>query len=79
MFDCSDLHLFRVEEQVPQEAPLDVLSTADLLGERWAFLTGGTARSCPILTFPDNPHRVLAREAYEKLITYLTQVPRYDE
>ena len=65
-------------EHVFQETSLSVLSTADLLRERLAFITGGIYRQSPILTFPDNPEIELTQEKYKKLVTYLTQVPRYE-
>lgn len=63
-------------EHVFQETSLSVLTTADLLRERLAFITGGTSEQCPILTFPDNPLIELTQEKYKKLVAYLTQVPR---
>lgn len=68
--------LFVYLEHVFQETALSVLSTADLLRERLAFITGGTCQQAPILTFPDNPEIELTQEKYKKLVTYLTQVPR---
>ncbi|CAF1238864.1 unnamed protein product [Adineta steineri] len=67
------------EEHVQQETSLSVLSTADLLRERLAFLTGGTCHQCPILTFPDNPQIELTQDKYKKLVSYLTQVPSESE
>ncbi len=64
-------------EHVYEETSLNVLSIADLLREKLAFLTGGTSHNCPILTFPDNPQTELTQEKYKKLVSYLTQVPRY--
>jgi hypothetical protein len=55
---------------------LSVLSTADLLREKLAFITGGTCQESPILTFPDNPQIELTQEKYKKLVSYLTHVPR---
>jgi hypothetical protein len=55
---------------------LNVLSIADLLREKLAFITGGTSHHCPILTFPDNPKTELTQEKYQTLVSYLTQVPR---
>ncbi|CAF1044911.1 unnamed protein product [Rotaria magnacalcarata] len=66
-------------EHVLQETSLNVLSTADLLNQRLAFLTGGTSHDCPILTFPDNSKIELTQENYKKLISYLTQVPTENE
>lgn len=63
-------------EHILQETSLSVLSTADLLRERLAFITGGTSDQSPILTFPDNPQIELTQEKYQKLVAYLTQVPR---
>ncbi len=63
-------------EHVFQETSLSVLSTADLLREKLAFVTGGTCQDSPILTFPDNPQIELTQEKYKKLVSYLTQVPR---
>lgn len=56
---------------------MNILATADLLREKLAFITGGINHNCPILTFPDNPHIELTQEKYKKLVSYLTQVPRY--
>ncbi|CAF4440061.1 unnamed protein product [Rotaria socialis] len=67
------------EEHVCQETSLCVLSTADLLRERLAFVTGGTSHNCPILTFPDNPQIELTQDKYKKLVAYLTQVPSENE
>lgn len=55
----------------------NILSVVDLLCENLAFITGGTNADCPILTFPDNPQIELTQEKYRKLVSYLTQVPRY--
>ncbi|UJR27532.1 hypothetical protein I4U23_008815 [Adineta vaga] len=66
-------------EHVHQETSLSVLSTADLLREKLAFLTGGTCHNSPIITFPDNPQIELTQEKYKKLVTYLTQVPSEHE
>lgn len=63
-------------EHVFQETSLSVLSTADLLREKLAFITGGTCQESPILTFPDNPQIELTQEKYKNLVSYLTQVPR---
>lgn len=49
----------------------------DLLCENLAFITGGMNANCPILTFPDNPRIELTQEKYRKLVSYLTQVPKY--
>ena len=49
----------------------------DLLCENLAFITGGMNTDCPILTFPDNPQIELTQDKYRKLVSYLTQVPRY--
>ena len=68
--------LSRRLEHVLQENSLNVLSIADLLRERLAFVTGGTCREHPIITFPDTPENELTQEKYKKLIGYLTQVPR---
>ncbi|CAF4386411.1 unnamed protein product, partial [Adineta steineri] len=62
-----------------QETSLNVLSIADLLHERFAFVTGGTSHQCPILIFPDNPYNELTQEKYKKLVTYLTQIPNENE
>jgi hypothetical protein len=67
---------FILIEHVFQETSLSVLSTADLLRERLAFITGGTCHQSPILTFPDNPQIELTQDKYKKLVSYLTQVPR---
>jgi len=67
---------FILIEHIFQETSLSVLSTADLLRERLAFITGGTCHECPILTFPDNPQIELTQDKYKKLVSYLTQVPR---
>jgi hypothetical protein len=67
------------KEHVYQETSLSVLSTADLLRERLAFITGGTCHESPILTFPDNPQIELTHDKYKKLVSYLTQVPRYEK
>ena len=69
------LFLFLIEH-VFQETSLSVLSTADLLREKLAFITGGTCHQSPILTFPDNPQIELTQDKYKKLVSYLTQVPR---
>ena len=63
-------------DHVCQETSLSVLSTADLLREKLAFITGGTHHESPILTFPDNPQIELTQDKYKKLVSYLTQVPR---
>ncbi len=68
--------LFIYLEHVFQETSLSVLSTADLLREKLAFITGGTCQESPILTFPDNPQIELTQEKYKKLVSYLTHVPR---
>ncbi|CAF0831504.1 unnamed protein product [Rotaria sordida] len=67
------------EEHICQETSLSVLSTADLLRERLAFITGGTCNKSPILTFPDNPQMELTQDKYKKLVSYLTQVPSENE
>ncbi|CAF4269194.1 unnamed protein product [Rotaria sp. Silwood2] len=67
------------EEHVCHETSLSVLSTADLLRERLAFVTGGTCNKSPILTFPDNPQIELTQDKYKKLVSYLTQVPSENE
>ncbi|CAF4854102.1 unnamed protein product, partial [Rotaria sp. Silwood1] len=67
------------KEHVCQETSLSVLSTADLLRERLAFITGGTCNKSPILTFPDNPQIELTQDKYKKLVSYLTQVPSENE
>ncbi len=64
-------------EHISEETSLSVLSTADLLREKLAFITGGTNHNYPILTFPDNPQIEFTQEKYKKLVSYLTQVPRY--
>jgi len=64
-------------EHIFEETSLSVLSTADLLREKLAFITGGTYHNYPILTFPDNPQIEFTQEKYKKLVSYLTQVPRY--
>ncbi|CAF0785513.1 unnamed protein product [Rotaria sordida] len=66
-------------EHICQETSLSVLSTADLLRERLAFITGGTCNKSPILTFPDNPQMELTQDKYKKLVSYLTQVPSENE
>jgi hypothetical protein len=68
--------LFFYLEYVSEETSLNVLSIADLLREKLAFITGGTSHHCPILTFPDNPKTELTQEKYQTLVSYLTQVPR---
>ncbi|CAF1099323.1 unnamed protein product [Rotaria sordida] len=67
------------KEHICQETSLSVLSTADLLRERLAFITGGTCNKSPILTFPDNPQMELTQDKYKKLVSYLTQVPSENE
>jgi len=69
--------LFFYLEHIVEETSLSVLSTADLLREKLAFITGGTNHIYPILTFPDNPQIEFTQEKYKKLVSYLTQVPRY--
>ncbi len=69
--------LFFDLEHVIEETSLSVLSTADILREKLAFITGATSHNCPILTFPDNPQIELTQEKYKKLVSYLTQVPKY--
>ncbi|CAF0785478.1 unnamed protein product [Rotaria sordida] len=70
---------YELSEHICQETSLSVLSTADLLRERLAFITGGTCNKSPILTFPDNPQMELTQDKYKKLVSYLTQVPSENE
>lgn len=70
------LCLFHLEH-VREETSFSALSVADLLRENLAFITGGTSEDCPIITFSDNPQTELTQEKYRKLVSYLTQVPRY--
>ncbi|CAF4927692.1 unnamed protein product, partial [Rotaria sp. Silwood1] len=70
---------YKTLQHVSQETSLSVLSIADLLQEKLAFLTGGISHNCPILTFPDNTQIELTQEKYKKLISYLTQIPSEDE
>ncbi|CAF1109546.1 unnamed protein product [Adineta steineri] len=79
-FDISEYDIIEsIEEHIYQETSLNVLSIADLLHERFAFVTGGTSHQCPILIFPDNPYNELTQEKYKKLVTYLTQIPNENE
>jgi hypothetical protein len=64
-------------DHIFEETSHSVLSTAVLLREKLAFITGGTSQNCPILTFPDNLQTELTQEKYKNLVSYLTQVPRY--
>ncbi|CAF0903791.1 unnamed protein product [Didymodactylos carnosus] len=66
-------------EHVLNETSLNVMTTADLLRERIAFITGGSTHNCPILTFPDNPNIEISQEKYKKIVNYLTQVPSENE
>lgn len=64
-------------DSISGETSLNISPIADLLREKFAFVTGGTNNRRPILTFPDHFHAELTQEKYNKLISYLTQVPRY--
>jgi len=64
-------------DSIFDETSLNISPIADLLREKFAFVTGGTNNRRPILTFPDHFHAELTQEKYNKLISYLTQVPRY--
>jgi hypothetical protein len=65
-----------VLERVFEETSISILSTADILREKLAFITGGTSHGCPILTFPDNPQVEFTQDKYKKLIDYLTKLPK---
>ncbi|UJR21644.1 hypothetical protein I4U23_024721 [Adineta vaga] len=79
-FDTSEYDIIEsIEECNSPDKSIDVLSIADLLNERFAFLTGGTSENCPILTFPDNPFNELTQGKYKRLVTYLTQIPSEHE
>ncbi|CAF0722287.1 unnamed protein product [Didymodactylos carnosus] len=77
--DDNNHHHRLQQEHVLNETSLSVMTTADLLRERIAFITGGATHNCPIITFPDNPNIDISQEKYKKVITYLTQVPSENE